>query len=259
MRRSVRIVWAAVFLILATGFSVCQAADQQLPEDWAQQCVDVKELDFGMLVGRLDPIRRIRITNRWKAPLHVANISLSWGPCHIKNMSEDAIQPGKATELEVTIDTVRHVGQKHQMLRIWFDSPDIAEVQIPVKCYIRRDLVFDTDSDPYCKSIRLDKADKATGTIAHVGVKGWTILGVDGSHPDLDVALREKKREMSKTYPGFEDVEYQIAVSVKPGAKPRKIDVPLTVRISDKNHASFEISVRREVPEPKAPVGTKAR
>ena len=112
----------------------------QEPNEWPQSMFDSLSHDFGVVAKGSDVRHRFKITNRSSEDVHIASVTASCG-CTGAKCDRFLLERNVSTVLEVSVDTNRFQRQKESSVTVSFDRPRAASVAIPVKAYIRPDIV----------------------------------------------------------------------------------------------------------------------
>ena len=212
--------WGFAVIILAGAVSPALAQS-----NWAEDMISPKKLDFGVIATGSEAIKVVSIQNRTSATLHISSTSTACRCAEASSPGKDALQPGESTTIEVRMNTRSFKQQRDTSLTIQFDSPQFAEVRIPITAYIRTDVVFEPGKVDFGKREFL-----AGGTtkvsIAYAGRPDWQIRDIKITNPDLKYKLQEKSRNGG-------NVTYELEMSLAPQASPGRIRDMITLVTDD--------------------------
>src|SRR5258708_6924430 len=99
------------------------------------------EHDFGVVARGADTRYRLKITNKYQPAVHIAEVKTSCG-CTAAKPSKDLLASLETAYIEITMDTKKFQQQKDSSVTVVIDQPQYAEVRIPIKAYIRPDVVL---------------------------------------------------------------------------------------------------------------------
>ena len=203
---------------LVQSAPIPQAAAPAASDEWALKMFAERSHDFGVVARGAAVKHRIEIKNPYEQTVHVSSVGTSCG-CSAGSIEERTIEPGESTFVEVSMDTKRFTRNKDSNVIVRFDAPRPAEVRIPVKMYVRTDVVL-TPGEVNFGAV--DKAAGATRTVdvAYAGRDTWTIRGVEGLE-DSGV-LSAEIEELTRTPGGGNltgQVRYRLSVTLDPSAK----------------------------------------
>jgi hypothetical protein len=139
----------------------------------------------------------------------------------------------------VTVDTVQHRGQKESNVIVTFDAPFYREVRIPIKAYIRTDVVL-TPGQAEFGSVEQGVGGEQHINVAYAGRTDWTISEVRTNNPNLDAHVVQKAR-------GGGQVHYDLVVSLKPSAPVGNHSQQIVLVTDDANSPFVPVLVHAKV------------
>ncbi len=180
---------AATVALLISG-SALQAANQST--EWALKMFEEKSHDFGVVARGSDVRHRIKITNIYKETVHIADVRTSCG-CTAAKPSRYTLKSLESAYVEIVMNTVKFTRKKDSSVIITFDSPQRAEVRIPISAYIRTDVVLTPGS------VNFGSVDKGVGaertiSVAYAGRADWHLRGVENLPEYLKTEVAENTR-----------------------------------------------------------------
>lgn len=197
---SQRIVAVCTVLALGTPAFAQEAS-------WADKMFDKSSIDFGTVARGADTRGKLIITNKYKETVHIVSVSTSCGCAKANKPAKDTVETLDTTEIEVAMDTVQHMNQKESNVIVTFDQPFYAQVRIPVKAFIRTDVVVQPGGVEFGAIAKGSPAER-TVRVTYAGRETWQIRDVQGRNPHLLHKLTEVSR-------GGGRVVYDLAVAVK--------------------------------------------
>lgn len=192
----------------------CGAARLPAQElNWAEKMFDKLNHDFGVVARGADTRYRFTITNKYVETIRIKEIRKTCG-CTDAKLGENAVQNGnslrsrESTTIEVAMDTRKFTHEKNSSIIVVFDQPIYQEVTVPIKAYIRTDVVVTPGSVEFGSVPKGQSAERKI-SVAYAGRDNWTIKEVISKNPNIDVKLAEKGRSAGR-------VDYELTVSLKP-------------------------------------------
>jgi Protein of unknown function (DUF1573) len=173
---------------------------------WAEDMFDKLEHDFGVVARGADTKYRITFTNKYADPVHISDIRKSCG-CTSATPSKMTLASREKGYVEFEMDTKKFTHQKDSSVTIVFDKPLYAEVRIPVKAFIRTDVVLTPGGAEFGPIVRGTDAERKIA-IAYAGVDSWTIKNVVSKNPNITAKAVETAR-------GGGRVKFDLAITVK--------------------------------------------
>src|SRR5262249_16174956 len=123
--------------VLLIAINTLQAQDSR----WAERMFAEHEHDFGVVARGTDAKYRLKITNNSPQTVHIADVTTTCG-CTAARPAQDTLAPQESTFVEITMNTIKIEGHKPSSVTVVFDRPAHAEVRIPIRAFIRRDIVL---------------------------------------------------------------------------------------------------------------------
>ncbi len=212
-------------ILLSLG---CLLYTQTAPaQEWAQKMFAESSYDFGKVARGADVSHRFKVTNLYKETVHISNVRTTCG-CSIPKQPESAtLKSLETTYIEVSINTRKFTHLKESNLVITFDRPFYAEVRIPLKTYIRTDVVL-TPGGANFGAVDLGKGGKTTVEVAYAGRSTWTLRDVKIANKNLDAKVKELSR-------GNGQVRYQIEMLLNPATPTGSIREQVMLVTDDPN------------------------
>lgn len=203
-----------MFAPMLGGLLLFCTAGRLPAQDWADKMFEKMNLDMGVTAKGADVKYRVSLTNKYLETIHISNVSTTCG-CFSAKTQRNALQSGESTEIEINVDTRRYERNREATLIVALNGqsnngqPFSAEVRLPMRIYIRTDVVL-TPGGVEFGSVPKGQSAERKVTIAYAGRQNWTIKDVVCKNPNLDVKVTEKGRQ-----PGGR-VDYEMTVLLKP-------------------------------------------
>lgn len=197
-----RAVWGLLVLASATTVNAQGGS-------WAESMFDRTTIDFGVAAAGAETKLRIPITNRFQETVHIAAVRPSCG-CISARAVPETLASREQGYLELTLDTIGHRGQKNVSVEVHFDQPQQTSIRIPIKAYIRTDVVMTPGSAQFGAVPKGSPHEKKL-SLAYAGRENWRITGVSSKNPHITCKVNELNR-------GGGRVDYDLTVSIKSSA-----------------------------------------
>ena len=120
-------------------------ADRAGAQDWAREMFDHTSHDFGTVARGAKVEHRFGVENIYLEDAHIESAQASCG-CTSPEVPAQILKTWKKAYVIAKVDTVNFQGQKDVTIKVKFDKPFRAEVQLYIHCYIRSDVVLDPGS-----------------------------------------------------------------------------------------------------------------
>jgi hypothetical protein len=221
MLRKFATIGLTIIALCATGSSVLAQGT------WADQLVEPRKIDFGVIATGSESVREIKITNTTNNVVHISGAAPGCQCVIPGDPSRSLLQPGEEATLEVRMNTRSFKQQRDTYLTITFDAPQLATVRVPVTAYIRTDVVFTPGKIDF-GSRELGAGGEVTCKIAYAGRSDWKILDIKYSNKDLNAVLKEISRN-----PGAGTADFELKMTLAPNASVGKIREIVTIVTDD--------------------------
>lgn len=225
--------------LMIAAVVVCAAPVASFAQDssWAAKMVDHQgTLDFGTVARGADVARRVKIRNLYKETVQIAGVRTSCGCSSVKK-SHDYLQAGEEGYVEIKMDTFRFMREKTSNAFVMLSIPGIGsqEVQIPLRVYIRTDVVL-TPGILDFGVVDMGSPAERKISIAYAGRPDWTIREVRTLNPNLTGRVVETSR-------GNGLVNYDLVVNVRPDAPAGSIRSQMILVTDDANSPQVPVQV----------------
>lgn len=194
--------------VIALALSMALFTETASAQEWARKMFAEKSHDFGKVARGADVSHRFKVTNLYKETVHISNVRTTCG-CSIPKQPEvSTLKSLESTFIEVELNTRKFTHKKESNLVVTFDKPFFAEVKLPLKAYIRTDVVL-TPGGANFGAVDLGAGGKTTIDVAYAGRSDWALHDVKIANKNLDAKVTEVSR-------GNGQVKYQIEMHLKP-------------------------------------------
>ncbi len=207
--------------------ALCVSGSTVIAQTWADQLVEPKKIDFGVIATGSESVRQIVITNTTSNVVHISGTAPGC-QCVIPGIpSQNLLQPGEAATIEVRMNTRSFKQQRDTYLTISFDAPQLATVRVPVTAYIRTDVVFTPGKIDF-GSKELGAGGEVKCKIAYAGRPDWKILDIKYTNKNLNAVLKE-----ISSNPGAGTADFELTMTLSPDASAGKIREIVTIVTDD--------------------------
>ena len=227
--------WAIWGLAWLASTTTLQAQDAQ----WAEKMFSTLNHDFGTVAKGADTRYRVKITNKYEQQVHIRDVKTSCG-CTSAKPSQDTLASLETAYIEIVMDTRKFSNQKDSAVTVVFDAPQYAEVRIPIRAYIRTDVVLTPGSIEFGSVPKGSRAERSL-SITHSGRGNWAIKKVlSSNNPALNIKVIEAGRDAVQ-------VRYDMTVDVKPDAPIGEIREQFTLVTDDPINPNIPVLIEASV------------
>jgi len=223
-------------LLLVVVAGICGTGNAHAT-DWAKAMFDHTTHDFGMVPRGSEAEHRFTIENIYLEDAHIKSITSSC-QCTSVKVTEPTLKTHEKSQVVAKLNTRQFTGKKDSTIRVVFDKPFPAEVQLHVHSYIRTDVVLEPGAVRFGQVTEGSTVTKVID-LRHAGNPDWRITGIEKADPDIDVTVRPKEAT-----PG--QAAYQLSFTLKPDAPAGYIRRPLTLLTNDLNPNAQRVIVPME-------------
>lgn len=192
--------------------------------NWAEKMFNKRSHDFGVVARGADVSYRFKITNLYKETVHISNVRTTCG-CSAASPTKTTLKSREAAYVEVTMDTRKFMREKDSNVIVTFDAPLREEVRIPIKAYIRTDVVMKPGGAKF-GDVVLGKGAEKKIDVAYAGRNDWKIRDIRSKSKHLEAAIAETTRQGGR-------VNYQLTVRVKSSAPAGPFREQITLVTND--------------------------
>ncbi len=224
--------------MLLLGAIVASGGSRAFAQEWAEKMFEKREHDFGVVAKGADARYRIKITNTYKQPVHIASVTTSCG-CTAAKPSKDTLASLESAYVEIVMDTRKFSHQKDSSVTIVIDQPLPAEVRIPIHAYIRTDVVLTPGGAEFPPVTKGEDRDYKLD-VAYAGRGDWKIKDVISKNPNVSAKVVETRRNGT-------NVNYNLVVTVKGSAPLGELRDQLTLVTDDAGNPHIPVLVSATV------------
>lgn len=141
--------------------------------------------------------------------------------------------------IRAAFNTRSFTGQRGATITVVFDRPSYAEVQLQVRGYIRRNVVFSPGSVDFGTIRQGERAERVIG-LAYAGRNDWQVTAVHVPDQHLSVETRETNR-------GAGRVRYELVVRLDADAPAGTLDTELTLETNDRGGNRVPLAVAGQI------------
>ncbi len=221
---------------LALVFCCLSARADELT--WAQKMFGALRHDFGVVARGADVRYRLKITNLYQQPVHIANVRTTCG-CSAATPSKNTLASREEAYIEVTMNTQRFIHRKDSNVIITFDEPLYEEVRIPITAYIRTDVVLTPGSVNF-GAVDHGAQKQRKIEIAYAGREDWTVKEARTTSKHLSAKVVETNRSGGRVY-------YDLLVTLKPTAPVGMLRQQVTLVTNDAGSPLVPVLVEARV------------
>ncbi|MFO1092384.1 MAG: DUF1573 domain-containing protein [Planctomycetaceae bacterium] len=209
-------------------------------DDWAEQMFSERSHDFGSVARGADVRHKIQVKNLYEETIKISNVSTTCG-CTAAKPDRDTLKTGEIAEIEVTMNTVKFMRDKHSNVdvTVTFDGQTFKMVRIPIKAYIRPDVVVEPGRVDF-NAVEIGLGAEKHVTIEYAGRDDWKITGAKTANPLLTAEVQEKAR-------GSGRVSYELVVRLAPSAPAGTFRDQVVLSTDDERSPQVDVAVEGSV------------
>jgi len=232
MKHMTRTIWGGLLVLACAGSLTAQEAN------WAEKMFDKLDHDFGVVARGSDARYRLAITNKYQQTVHIANVTTTCG-CTAAKPSKETLASRETAYIELSMDTRKFTHLKESSVTVHFDQPLQAQVRIPVKAYIRTDVVL-TPGGAEFGAVALGTQTERKIDVAYAGRNDWKIKNVINKNEAIDAQIVETSRNAGR-------VNYSLLVTLKSTAPAGELRGQLTLVTDDASNPYIPVLVEARV------------
>ncbi len=206
--------------------------------NWAEKMFSKLSHDFGVVARGAESRYTIVIHNLYKEAVHIQNVSTMCN-CASAAVSTNVLGTHQEARLEISMDTERYMRNRDTQVVVTIDQPFPIVVRIPVKVYIRTDVVLTPGSVNFGKVNAGTSAERVV-EVTYAGRPDWKITGVNTNNSSLKADCVEKLRANGQ-------VMYELKVALAPDAPAGPIRQYMTLVTDDANSPHVPVLVSGEI------------
>jgi hypothetical protein len=231
MKRTARTIASFMLACLASLIGLDARAQQ-----WAREMFDHTSHDFGTVARGAKVEHRFGVENVYLEDAHIKSAVASCG-CTSPEVPAQILKTYNKAYVVAKIDTIHFDGQKDVTIKVEFDRPFFAEVQLHIHCFIRKDVVV----EPGAVHFRTAQATAAQQRVIvrYAGNPNWQILRIECGNPSISSKVTEIGR-------GNGVVTYELLVNLAADAKAGYSRDELNLVTNDANPRAQRVPVAVE-------------
>ncbi len=212
-------------------------------KEWARAMFEQTNHDFGVVAKGANVEYRFVLENKYVEDVRVAWVRSSCG-CTQPRISKSVLKTYETGEIIAELDTRRFEGFKEATVTVAFDQPYKAEVQLHVRAFIRRDVVFQPGSVQF-GTVPLGQKAQQRVTVSYAGRSDWQIVSVTSTSPRVEAKAVEMGRNADTTLRATQ-VTYDLEVTLTEGAPAGYFKEQLHLRTNDPNPQTADVPLSVE-------------
>jgi hypothetical protein len=221
-----RCLLAAIVLLALGGSAAAQ--------DWAKKMFEQTSHDFGVVARGANVEFRFAFENPYVEDVHVESVH-STCHCTVPEVVQPLVKTYERSEIIARLDTRKFYGRREATIRVKFDQPFPAEVQLHVYSYIRSDVVLEPGT-VQLGSVAQGSPQRRKVSVSYAGRSDWEILDVESSRPFLSAKAVPVSRSGGQ-------VMYDLWVELAPTAPAGYLRDQLMLVTNDHNPAAKRVPV----------------
>ena len=222
-------LWALMFIAL----SVCPASSKE----WARKMFESTHHDFGTLARGAKAEFDFVLQNIYNEDIHIAEVRTSCA-CTTPEIVTDTLKTWEKGAIRAKFNTRTFLGSRSATITVVIDKPFSAEVQLTVKGYIRRDIVFEPGAIEF-GAIDVGNAAEQTVQVKYAGRGDWRIEDIQGPNY-YEIKLVEHQRNIGR-------VVYSMEVRLSPQAPSGYLMDQLILVTNDQQLKRVPLSVNGRI------------
>jgi hypothetical protein len=236
---------------IASVLAVASASAIAAEPTWAEKMFDARSHDFGVIAVTSKVTYQFHVKNLYRETVHIAGVKTTCG-CSVARPSKSTLASGEVVTIDVTMDMRRTrmaSTRKSAVLTVVFDRPTFAEVKIPVKAQVRKDLVIAPGSADFT-GVEQGKAASRTLRVRYAGRADWTIRQVEVNSPHLVARVEEARRTEVRrlgVLSKFHEVHYDLVIELKETAPAGLFRETIVLVSDDKQTPRIPVLVEANV------------
>jgi hypothetical protein len=223
---------------------ICLSSAAAAQQTWAEGLLAPRSLDFGTIATGSESVKWVNVKNNLQVSVELSGVSTACQCAQAVMPSKRLLQPGEETAIEVRMNTLSFQKLRETTLTVTFGAPEFASVSIPIRAYIRTDVVFEPGKLDF-GNVEYSKGAEQVLKITYAGRPDWTIEDVKCAHPDVKCELREVARNVQAVN-GI-NVEYSLRFRLSTEAKAGRFLEYATLETDDAKSPRIPLIVQGTV------------
>ena len=216
------------FLLVSSSQSLLFA------DAWAEKMVVTKKVDFGVIATGSEAKKVVKLTNVYDSTVEIESVTTTCG-CSAATLGKKILQPGESASVEIKMNTHKFRQKKEPWLVIQFKRPRRVSTRVPIKAYIRTDVVFNPGAIRFGK-VDFGKEGTAVVDIAYAGRPDWDIEHIKIANENLTATLSPPQ-----TGPGT--IKFKLTMTLSDKAKAGNLRDVVTLVTNDKSNPYVPLMV----------------
>lgn len=211
--------------------------------NWAQKMFSELKIDFGTVARGADVRYELIVENIYKENVSITNVGTTCG-CSAAKPNKTKLATRETAIIEVVMDTKKFMRRKDSNVDVTlaFEGADgvaTKKVRVPITAYIRSDVVL-TPGNANFNGIYYGDTPSRTIDIAYAGRENWNIQDVRSKSEFVQTELKQLTR-------GAGRIDYQLVVTLKPGAPVGNFRDQIVLVTDDKSSPEVPILVEGSI------------
>ncbi len=194
-------------------------------KEWARGMFETLEHDFGTVARGATASFDFVLQNKFEEDVHIASIRTSC-KCTTPEILKADLKTWEKGVIRAVFNTRTFVGARNATITVVIDRPFYAEVQLLVRGYVRRDIIFEPGAVAF-GSLQSGQEIERVLRVKYAGRSDWRITDVKGPKY-YEIRLAENER-------GGGRVGYDMQIRLKPDAPAGDFTDQLIVETNDQN------------------------
>ena len=207
---------------------------------WAEKMFEVRSHDFGTVARGADVKHTLTVKNPYEETVRLVSLDKTCG-CTAAKADFTQLKTGETGQITLEMNTVQFMGEKKSnvLVNLAFEGGGTTQVRIPVRSYIRSDVVVQPGSADF-GAVEIGSGGTKTLKVDYAGKPDWRIEGVESSSPHVTAEAVETARTGGT-------VTYDLVVKVAEGAPLGVVKDRLVLRTNDSPSGDVPVLVSATV------------
>jgi hypothetical protein len=215
------------------ALSVCPA----IGNEWARKMFELTNHDFGTLARGAKAEFDFVLENKFEEDIHIASVRTSCA-CTTPEIVKETLKTWEKGAIRAKFNTRTFIGSRSATITVVIDKPFAAEVQLTVKGYIRRDIVFEPGAVEF-GAVDVGNPAEQTVRVKYAGRGDWRIEDIQGPNY-YEIKLVEDQRDIGR-------VLYSMEVKLSPQAPSGYLMDQLILVTNDQRLKRVPLSVNGRI------------
>lgn len=228
----------SVIMVALCTPSICA---QQWARKMFDKCGTERSYDFGVVAKDSKAVHDFEFQNIFEEDIHVSSVRTSCG-CTTPSVTKRTLKTWEKSAVRAVFNTGSFTGSRSATLTLTIDKPYRAEVQLSVRGYIRRDVMFSPGSVAF-GDIEFGEAAERKVRVTYYGRSSWKIAEVRSPYKYVDVQLGDRQGS-------YGSYSYLLTVRLADNAPPGYLQDQLAIVTNDSYNRSLELPIEGRVISP---------